>query len=289
MVTRRTFLAQTGLLSASLLWQPDLFAAAHTKKPGLQLYSLRNELPKDVKGTIAKVAKAGYGQVETFGYDAVKGFWGLKPAEFSRLLKDNGLVSPSGHYGLNSYFAGGDLQELKAYMEAARAIGQEYILVPSLNGDAIKTTDDAKKIAGQLNKLAQICKAEGLKTGYHNHRFEWKQLDGASLYDILLEHTDPALVHMEMDIYWVVRAGQDPVALLQQHPGRFKFVHIKDRDRGNAALNTEIGKGDINFHSILPAARKAGVKYMIVEQENFTGIDPFVSIAESAAYLKKIL
>ncbi|TSD66246.1 sugar phosphate isomerase/epimerase [Inquilinus sp. KBS0705] len=289
MTSRRTFLAQAGLVSAGMVLAPGLLSAQTKNGVGLQLYSLRDELPKDVKGVIAKVAKAGYSEVETFGYSKQNGFWGLSAKEFSALLKANGLKTPSGHYGLDEFFGSGKMDEFDSYIEAALATGQTYIVVPSLDHKFIQTAADFRTIADKLNKAAEICKTHGLKLGYHNHNFEWKETEGTTFYDTILDHTDPRLVSMEMDIYWVVRAGHDPVKIFEKHPGRFAMVHIKDMDKGNNELNTEIGNGTINFANILSKARVAGIQHYIVEQENFTNIDPYKSIAKSSKYLKNSL
>lgn len=290
MTTRRTFLTQAGLATAGVLLAPGLLKAATGHKPGIQLYSLRDQLPKDVKGVIGKVAKAGYKEVETFGYDAKTGYWGLNTKDFGKLLKDNGLTTPSGHYGIDSFFGKGETEDLKRYIEVANTLGQSYVVIPSLNGEFIKTVDECKAVAHKMNKAAGICKAAGLKLGYHNHNFEWKPLGGgATFYDTILKETDPKLVHMEMDIYWVVRAGQDPIKIFAKHPGRFALVHVKDRDKSNPDSNTEIGKGSIDFKRIIPKAKAAGVTHFIMEQENYTNIDPYVSITESCNYMKNVL
>lgn len=289
MTTRRDFLTQAGLLSTSMLLSPSLLKAATPSKIGIQLYTLRNELPKDVRGVIAKVAKAGYNQAETFGFNKQSGFWGLNAKQFNDLLKQNGLTTPSGHYDCNSFFRNGNMEDINAYIDVAHATGQKYIIVPSLNESLIKTKEDFKRVADNLNKLGKILGKEGLKAGYHNHNFEWKPVDGTTFYDTLLADTDPALVHMEMDIYWVVRAGQNPDEIFRKHKGRFALIHVKDRDKSNPDITTEVGKGDINFKKIIPDAKAAGVKYFIMEQENFTNIDPFLSITESANYMKKSL
>lgn len=290
MTNRRTFLAQAGIASVAALLAPELLKAAGRSYPGLQLYTLRDQLPKDVKGVIPKVAKAGYKEVETFGYDMKTGYWGLHTKDFGKLLKDNGLTTPSGHYGIDSYFGKGDTSELKTYIDVAKTLGQTYVVIPSLNGDFIKTVDECKAVAEKMNKAAEICKASGLKLGYHNHNFEWKPLKGGgTFYDTILKETDPELVHMEMDIFWVVRAGQNPVEIFAKHPGRFALVHVKDRDKHNPDINTEVGKGSIDFKTIIPKAKAAGVKHFIMEQENFTNIDPYVSITESCTYMKNTL
>src|SRR5882757_6332625 len=122
MTTRRTFLAQAGLITAGVMMKPNFLSAKGNNIVGLQLYSLRNELPKDVKGVIAQVAKAGYKEVETFGYNKTTGYWGLPSKDFSQLLKDNGLTTPSGHYGLDQYFGEGKTDDLKTYIEVANTI-----------------------------------------------------------------------------------------------------------------------------------------------------------------------
>jgi sugar phosphate isomerase/epimerase len=289
MTSRRKFLTQAGLLSAGLMIAPRLLSAKATHVAGLQLYSLRDQLPKDVKGVIAKVAAAGYKEVETFGYSKQNGFWGLDAKAFSSLLKANGLTTPSGHFGMDEFLIHDKTEELESYIEAANATGMSYLVIPSINGEALKSADSFKKIAEKMNKAAEICKKSGLKLGYHNHNFEWKPIEGTTFYDTILKETDPKLVHMEMDIFWVVRAGQDPIKLFQKHPGRFALCHIKDRDKTQTDLNTEIGKGSIDFKTILSHSGQAGFKHFIVEQENYINIDPYISIAESAAYVKNVL
>jgi len=289
MTNRRTFLTQAGLASAALMVAPKLLSAMDKLTPGIQLYSLRDQLPKDVKGVIAKVAKAGYKEVETFGYSTQAGYWGLDARAFSQLLKANGLTTPSGHYDMNEFFVHGKTEELNSYIAAARTTGQRYIVVPSIDGSILKSKSDFEKVAANLNKAAKICQSEGIMLGYHNHNFEWKPADGTTFYDTILAETDPKLVHMEMDIFWVVRAGQNPIEIFAKHPGRFALVHIKDRDKGNPDNNTEVGKGSIDFKTIIPKAKAAGVKHFIMEQENYTNIDPYVSIKESCDYMKNTL
>jgi sugar phosphate isomerase/epimerase len=286
MTTRRTFLTQAGLLSAGAMLAPHLLSAKPIKNVGLQLYSLRDQLPKDVSGVIAKVAAAGYKEVEPYGYSKKGGFWGLDPKAFSDLLKANGLTTPSAHYDMNQYLGSGKTENLEAYIEAAHATGQSHIIIPSINGEFIKTVDECKAVADKMNKAAEILKKEGLKLGYHNHNFEWRPIGDTTFYDTVIDNTDPKLVAMEMDIYWVVRSGKDPLELMAKHPGRFEFVHIKDMDKTKSNLNTEIGSGTIDYVKILAKAKQGGVKHFIVEQENYINIDPYVSIAQSAKYVK---
>jgi sugar phosphate isomerase/epimerase len=286
MTNRRSFLKQAGLLSAGVMVAPHLISAKPIKNIGLQLYTLRDIIGKDVKGVIAKVAAAGYKEVEPYGYSKKGGFWGLQPKEFSDLLKANGLTTPGAHYDMNQFLGSGKTENLEAYIEAANATGQSHVIIPSINHEFIKTVDDCKAVADKMNTAGELLKKSGLKLGYHNHNFEWQPVGDTTFYDTILKNTDPKLVDMELDLYWVVRSNKDALEMFAKNPGRFKYVHIKDADKNNKNINTEIGTGSVDFVSILASAKKGGVEHFIVEQENFTNIDPFVSITQSAKYVK---
>jgi sugar phosphate isomerase/epimerase len=288
MINRRTFLGQASILTAGIVTMPKLLIAKSNGKYGLQLFSLREQLPKDVKGVIAKVAEAGYKQVETFGYSKKQGFWGLSASDFGKLLKDNGLSTASGHYGIDSFLESGQIGDLDDAIEAANILGQSYVTVPYIDQRLRKTADDFKSIANWINIASQRAQAAGLKLGYHNHNFEFQAVEGQMLMDVLLKNTSPDLVDFEMDVYWVVRAGQDPLKWIDLYPGRFKLIHVKDMDKNEQQLNTEVGNGSIDYKKILAATRHEGIKYYIVEQENFK-IDPYVSIAQSNKYLRDVL
>jgi sugar phosphate isomerase/epimerase len=288
MNSRRNFIKQAGLAAAGALVLPSFAcsALAPAKKLGLQLYSLREQLPKDVRGTIAKVAQAGYSEVETYGYSLEHKFWGLSPKEFKDLLTEHKLTAPSGHYGMDTFLGGGSQDELKSYIEAANIVGGEYIAIPYLGDSLRKTADDWKKLADKMNEAAATCKASGLKLAYHNHNFEFDKVGDVTGYDLLLQGTDPKSVQFELDLYWVVRSGKDPIKLFTDHPGRFPMWHVKDMDKKDNTINTEIGTGAIDFKSIYKDAKLAGLEHLIVEQENFS-LDPYVSIKQSADYIKK--
>ncbi|WP_158798202.1 sugar phosphate isomerase/epimerase [Pedobacter sp. L105] len=289
MNSRRTFIKQAGLAAAGALILPSLAsAAAPSKTVGLQLYSLREQLPKDLRGTIAKVAQAGYKQVETFGYSVKDNYWGMDPKNFNNLLIENGLTAISGHYGMDKFLTDGNSEELKTYIQAANSIGSEYIVVPYIGENLRKDQDGWKKVSARLNEAGEICKAGGIKLGYHNHNFEFVKYGDITGYDIMLKETDPKLVAFEMDLYWVVRSGNDPLKLFTAYPGRFPMWHVKDMDKADNTINTEVGNGTIDFKAIYKHAKLAGLKRLIVEQENYSsGMDPFVSIKQSADYIKK--
>jgi len=284
MTTRRAFLTQAGLFATGALLMPKLTSAKIDGKAGLQLYSLREQLPKDPKGVIAKIAQAGYKEVETYGYSKEHGFFGLSAADFSKLLKANGLTTPSGHYNVDSLFEG-KFGELDEAIEAAHITGQQYVTIPYLNEKFRKTGADLKNVAAKVNMAAERAKKAGLKVAYHNHNFEFDNIGGTSLYETLAKETT---VTLEMDLYWAVRSNQDPVKWFEKYPGRFHMVHVKDMDKAEPELNTEVGKGSIDFKRIFAKAKLAGIKHYIVEQENFK-IDPYMSITESSKYLRNVL
>lgn len=289
MSTRRNFIKETGLLAASLALAPSL-TKAFTKPGravGIQLYSLRDIIGTDVKGIIQKVAKAGFKEVETYGYAPANGsFWGLTPKEFKALLDANGLYSPSGHFGFDDYVASGNLDDIKPYIEASNVLGSKYVVAPYLTDHLRKTADDYKKVAERLNTAGELCKKAGLKVGYHNHGFEFEKHGNQTGLDILLTNTDPNLVHFELDLYWAVYAGQNPVELFKKYPNRFKMWHVKDMDKTNRDWNTEIGKGSIDFKKIFAAASSSGVKHIYLEQETNYKPDHIGSITASVKYIK---
>jgi sugar phosphate isomerase/epimerase len=256
---------------------------------GIQLYTLRGQILKDVRGVIAAVAKAGYNDTETYDYNLKNKFFGLAPQEFSNLLKDNGLTSTSGHYGMEQLITKGSFEDLKTYIEAAKIVGQDYIVLPHLAAPLRSTSDQYKAIADKVNKAAELCEASGIHFGYHNHDFEFQKLaDGGVGYEILLKNTDP-LVKFELDLYWAVRAGRNPLTLFRENPGRFVMWHVKDMSKNDPKVQTEVGKGSINFQEIFAQAKLAGTKRFFVEHENNYVPDPLRSIVTSAAYVKSSL
>lgn len=287
MISRRSFLLNSSMAAAAALLVPSFVFAADQKAVGLQLYSLRDELPKDVKGTIAKVAKAGFKEVETYGFSIKDQFWGLTPKEFKALLDANGLKAPSGHYGLGTYLADGNTTELKAAIAAAKVLGSEYVTIPWLDESIRKNADDYKKIAVRINEAGKMAKAAGIRLAYHNHNFEFEKQGNTTGYEILLKGTDKKFVDFELDLYWVVRSGNDPIKLFKENPGRFTMWHVKDMDKTNPALNAEVGTGSINFKPIFAQAKLSGMKHFFVEHETNYKPNPMGSVTASCAYIKK--
>ncbi|MBP8067746.1 MAG: sugar phosphate isomerase/epimerase, partial [Pedobacter sp.] len=178
---------------------------------------------------------------------------------------------------------------LKSYIEAANTLGSEYVTVPYLGAGVRKTADDFKKIAQKLNEAASVCKSSGIKLAYHNHDFEFTKFGNTTGYEIMLNETDKNLVDYELDLYWVAKSGIDPIALFKAHPKRFTMWHVKDMDKTNNAVNTEIGQGAVNFKSIFAEAKLSGVKHYFVEHEFNFKPNELGSIKTSFDYVKNTL
>ncbi len=289
MTTRREFIISSSIAATAALMLPGFACNTGVKDIGIQLYSLRDRIADNVKLVLEQVSKAGYNTVETYGFSSKDKFWGLSPADFKKILDDTGLKATSGHYGLGTYFTDGNTDELIAAIEAAGLLKSEYLTVPHLDESIRTNIEDYKKIAEKLNKAAEMCQKTGLKLAYHNHNFEFVAMADTNGFETLLKETEKNLVDFEMDLYWVARAGKIPVQLFKEHPGRFKMWHIKDMDRKNPNLNTEIGSGRINFKPIFAEAKLAGMEHIFLEQENNYYPNELDSIKTSYDYIKKNL
>ena len=291
MMSRRTLLQQAGAFASAALAYP-IAQPRGRYKLGLQLYTMRAAMRQDVDGTLKRIAALGYEEAETYGFDPQGiGYYGLDAKAFAQRLRDNNLATPSGHYDLNRFMAT-SIDDLKRYMdqciEGARALGQTYITWPLLDKDS-RTIEKFKVAAERLNIAGGQAKKAGLQVAYHNHDFEFVEQNGQLGYDIILKETDPALVKLQMDLYWIARGSkQPPHYWFKRAPGRFVMWHVKDVHRTSGDY-TEVGNGTIDFTKIWPDAQLAGLKHFFVEQGgNFTH-DPFRSIADSADYVKRVL
>jgi sugar phosphate isomerase/epimerase len=275
MTTRRQFLQHTAALAAPLLL-PSLARAAKVTNVGLQLYSVREEMLADAVGTLKQLAKIGYKQLES-ARSAKGHYYGLKPKEIQKICKDLGMTLRSGHVHV-------DKDWKRAVDEAAEA-GQSYVVCSSLPSEG-QTVANYQKVADTFNKAAEDCKKAGLVFGYHNHEYEFEKAGGKVLYDILLDRTDPKLVTMELDLGWVIVTGNDPVQYFNKYPGRFPLWHLKDMAKGEPR-STEFGKGQIDIRKMLQNAKKSGMKYFFVEQEEYANT-ALESITYDYAYLMKL-
>jgi sugar phosphate isomerase/epimerase len=304
MLTRRAFLQHSSLALAAMT---SLNAFAATPRPvppnklgplnkpvGLQLWTIRDEVAKDLPGALRAVSTIGYGEVEFAGVPK------QSAAEVRAMLRDNGLAAPSMHCGMAD--AQKDLQQRIDY---AQAIGARYLVIsfPSTvderfkDGNALAagmTLDDWKWNAEQLNRIGELTRKAGITCGYHNHNMEFRSYDGVVAYDELLRLTDAKLVTMELDIGWVAAAGADPLRLLTQHADRISSLHIKDVrkdakmrvDRVDAQT-TEVGNGRVDWPKLFAAMDPQRIGHYFVEQENFERA-PLESVKLSFDYLSRL-
>jgi sugar phosphate isomerase/epimerase len=291
MMTRRAFLQHTGAAASAALFLPEAQKSPRYKM-GIQLYTMRAAMRTDVEGTIKRLAAMGYQEAETYGFepDTLR-YYGLDAKVFAERLKANGFTTPSGHYDLNRYVST-SVDDLKRYVDrcilGARALGQTYITWPLLDPDS-RTIDKFKVAAERLNIIGAQAKGAGLQVAYHNHDFEFVDQNGQIGYDIILKETDPALVKLQMDLYWIVRGSKvPPNEWFRRQRGRYVMWHVKDIHKESRDY-TEVGNGTIDFTKIFPDAGVAGLKHFFVEQGgNFTH-DPFRSVSDSAEYVNRML
>lgn len=275
LITILMLIAVTGLLFTSLI-----SCTPKGKNIGLQLYSLRDSIKKDVPGTIAKVNKMGYKFVEPAGYSDGK-FYGMEPAAFKALCDANKLPVLSSHTGRNSPDSANYAETMAwwdACIDAHVAVGAKYIVQPSMGRSAYDTLPALKAYCDYFNEVGAKCNAKGIRFGYHNHDKEFStKLEGQTMYDFMLANTDPTKVMFEIDLYWAVVGGGNPVDYFNKYPGRFELWHIKDKE--------EIGaSGMMDFAAIWGAAAQSGMKYGIVEVEKYN-FDTFTSCQKSIDFL----
>lgn len=246
---------------------------------GLQLYSVRTDMKEDPAGTLYKVGQMGYKYIEPAGYADGK-LYGMDPLEFNNIAQSNGLNFLSSHAG-RPIPDTVDWDEAMKWWDvciaAHKSAGAKYIVAPSMGKTAYESLAELKRYCDYFNQIGEKCNKEGIRFGYHNHSREFKELEGSVIYDYMLQNTDPDKVMFEMDLYWVVEGGADPLTYFEKYPGRFELWHVKDE--------AELGaSGKMNFEAIFNNAEKSGVKYYIVEVEkyNFT---PIESVQKSLEFL----
>jgi sugar phosphate isomerase/epimerase len=275
-LTRREFVGALGglLASTGLPTESAAHSAAGKKlgRIGLQLYTVRDEMKKNFAGTIARVAQIGYKEVEFAGY------FDHSARSVRDTLRQNGLASPAAHIGFPVLG-----KEWDKVIDDALVVGHQYLICPWID-EKLRNPEGFRQVAELFNKAGERAKAAGLQFGYHNHDFEFKRIQGQLIYDWLLEHTDPKLVAMELDIYWIRTGGQDPLTYFRRYPGRFPCLHIKDKDA--AGNMVDVGKGVIPWRAILGRRNVAGTKHIFVEHDQPP--NPFASIRDSYRYLKAL-
>jgi sugar phosphate isomerase/epimerase len=221
---------------------------------GVQLYTLRAETARDMPATLRRLAEIGYGAVE------FAGFGNSSPTEIRQVLDEQGIVAIGAHVALV------DLEtRLHQALAECQILGCEYAVVPSVPDSWRESAADVTRLADRLNSLGELCRAEGIRLGYHNHAVEFAPLDGTTMWDVLVRDTAPDLVDLELDLYWAAHAGADPAGVLRRAGGRVRLVHAKDMAPDTDA-DAPVGEGRLRWPEILDAAGDE-VRWYIVEQD----------------------
>jgi len=282
MKTRREFLSLT-LAGCASLAISDKLSAAVRQPIGLQLYTLRDMAESDLPLTLQHIRAAGYDEIELY--------WSVykHPAgELKRMISDHGLRAPSGHF---------DYDGIETKLDYAKELGVENVICPMLPKQQWTSAEGFHEAANKFNQWGAQVQKLGMKFGFHNHNYEFRKFGDKTGLEILMAETDPKLVQLEMDCYWVTQAGGDPVALMERYKDRVRMLHIKDRKAGFATsqeLNdsaehfSEFGTGSINWNPIFAKAKSIGVKHYFVEQDKIVG-EPIASIKTSYSHARQLL
>jgi sugar phosphate isomerase/epimerase len=296
--TRRDFLRKSAAVLAGTAMLPKSLLALGNPNEllGIQLYSVRDDMKKDPLGTLKQVASMGYKHVEHANYINRK-FYGYEPKEFKKILDDLGLKMPSGHTVMAKQHwddTGKDFTDAWKYtIEDAAILEQQFVISPWLDQSLRKTADDLKRYMEVFNKSGELCKKSGMKFGYHNHDFEFSEKFGnKTVYDIMLQNTDPALVMQQLDIGNMYNGGAKAMDVIRQYPGRFESLHVKDEVKSEGGRepyeSAVLGTGVIGVKEVIDFSRKSGgTIHFIVEQESYQGKTPLECIREDYDQMKK--
>ena len=274
---RRTFVGALGAVGAASLLPTgfDVPRLDKINRIGVQLYTVRELMKLSVEKALAEVADIGFKEVEFAGY------FNRPPRAIRQLLDRNGMSSPSAHLGMSEIRG-----SWNRTLNDAAEIGHKWLVVASL-ADADRNSIDAiKRTADILRKAAEDAKIYHIKLAYHNHEAEFRPVEGRRMFDVLLEETPPELLQVELDLYWIIRGGGDPLEYFSRWPGRFPLLHVKDAGPAPDFEMRDVGKGTINWAKIFAKHKEAGVKHYFVEHDN--PANPLASIKASYQYLHQL-
>lgn len=295
--SRRNFIRNSAMAAAGVsLFQQNIFAAVKKGElTGIQLYSVRTDMKADPLGTLKQLSDMGYRHVEHANY-ANRKFYGWSVSDFRKILNGFGMSMPSGHTVLDAKHWDASKKdftaEWKYTVEDAAAMGQSFVISPWLEESKRKSMGDLKSFMEIFNRSGELCKKFGMKFGYHNHDFEFSEkVEGKVLFDIILAETDPNLVMQQLDIGNMLNGGAKAVEVMQQYPGRFESMHVKDEIKATEGHepfeSTILGKGVVPIKTIIDLGRASGTKHFIIEQESYQGKTPMECAEEDINIMKK--
>lgn len=246
---------------------------------GIQLYTLRDVLPENPEAVLRQLAAFGYNQIES--YEGPSGiFWGMGNTGFKQLMDELNMEMISSH--VNNF---DDFESFARKADEAAEIGVKYLICPYARQESL---DDYRALADRFTQAGEIAQQAGIRFAYHNHDYSFQQIDGMYPQDLLMQNTDPAIVDYELDIYWVAVADEDPAAWLRKYPNRFVLSHVKDLKRNGKPQTTTLGQGEIDWAPLLAEAKSQGMKYFIVEQEQYEGTTPMDAARDGAKYMQQL-
>jgi sugar phosphate isomerase/epimerase len=273
-VDRRGFLQLGAVLLAAGL--PSLRRSPRLDPIGIQLYSLRQEMAKDFEGTLAHVAAIGYTEVEFAGY------FDRTPSQVAEVLERAHLRAPSAHVPFPEM-----RQNWTRVLQAARTMGHRYLIIPAIPDEERATPQAMGRVAALFEQAGKEAKASGIRCGFHNHDVDFLPFDaapGTTPFDVLLEETSPEQVTFELDLYWITKAGRDPLEYFARYPGRFELVHVKDSAGAPEHRMVDVGRGTIDFRRIFARREQAGIRHYFVEHDD--PADPLAFARASYEYLR---
>jgi sugar phosphate isomerase/epimerase len=277
MQDRRSFLSTCGaaLLGAACSRAGNTPTDQRLDRIGVQLYTVRRDMARDFEGTLARIAEIGYREVEFAGYHD------KTPSEVRAVLTRLGLAAPSSHVPIEAF-----RRDIDGVIAAATQVGHRYLVVPWLDPSERRTIDDYRRIAEELNRFGEKVRAAGMQLGYHNHDFELAAIGGSVPLDILIERTDPNLLVLELDLYWVTKGGADPLTYFARTPGRVPLVHVKDSAGAPEHRQVDVGQGTIDFKTIFSRREQAGIRHAFVEHDD--PANPIETLRVSYEYLARL-
>ncbi|WP_223883387.1 sugar phosphate isomerase/epimerase family protein [Arenibacter lacus] len=293
-MNRRSFIKNSSVLGVASMLPLTSFSLNDSPKfkMGYQLFSIRDQMAKDPKSTLEYLKGLGYEDFEIYGFDAEKGsYYGYASQAFKELLDQLGLTVSSGHYNFSPYLDQSDAelaQFVDRCIEGAHTLNSKYITLPWIAPEQ-RTIDGYKLLAAQMNAIGEQVTKAGLGFAYHNHGYEFEDQNGENGFDILVNETDPALVKLQMDMYWVVRSSKyTPQELIRKQPKRYTMWHIKDMDKLSRDY-TELGNGSIDYEAILPDPKESGLEFYYIEQGGNYSENSLKSAASNAQYFRRRL
>ena len=293
-MNRRLFLKNAGALSALAVLPTYACSLSSPSrfKMGYQLYSIRDYMADDPLATLKALIEMGYESFETYGYQPDSDqIYGYSAQDFRSVLDDLGVVAPSGHFGFDPYLFASEKELLPfvdGCLKGAETMGMKYLTWPFISEEK-RNLEGFYQLAKQLNTIGNHIKGSGIGLAFHNHGYEFEDHQGETGYDIILRDTDPELVKLQLDMYWLKHSTElTPQQLIEDQPGRFVMWHIKDMDKETRDY-TELGNGSIDYRTYLPDPESSGLEYYFIEQGGNYAVNSMQSAADSALYFKRYL